>query len=127
MSYVTPAQTPPHTSRPSTREGGILRLSTLYAGVIVRRGAFVWILLHVALIALTIVGDLGDPFEADVAAILPLALLTAAITGLDLRRRNFHRLLPNLGTSFPGVLGAVAAAALLLEILYAVILRAALS
>jgi len=101
---------------------GSLRLPALYAGVVLRRAALAWILLHVALIALTIVGDLGDPFEADVAAILPVALLTAAVTGLDLRRRNFHRLLPTLGVSLTSLLTVVAAAALVLEILVAAIL-----
>lgn len=107
--------------------GGFRRLPALYAGVIVRRAALAWVLLHGALLALTVVGDLGDPFNPDTGAMLPTALLTAAVTGLDLRRRNLHRLLPTLGASFPGVLGAVAAGALLVEILYAVIVRSALS
>ncbi len=104
-----------------------LFIPALYAGVVVRRAALVWILLHAAAIALTLIGNLGNPFDVDVAAMVPIALLTAAVTGIDLRRRNLHRLLPTLGISFPGLLATVAAGAFLLEILYAVALRSVLS
>lgn len=123
MSYVTPH--PSSSAHPSAflPRRGFLRLPPLYTGVVARRAVLAWALLHAAGIALTLIGDLGNPFEVDLAAMVPIALLTAAVTGLDLRRRNFHRLLPTLGVSFPTLLATAAAGALLLEILYAVTVR----
>ncbi len=104
-----------------------MRIPPLYAGVVVRRSVLAWILLHSAAIALTVIGNLGNPFDVDVAAMVPISLLTSMVTGLDLRRRHLHRLLPTLGISFPGLLATVAVGAFLLEILYAVTLRSVLS
>ncbi len=123
MSSYTPHRGSSGRPSPLPRREGFLRLPPLYAGVVVRRAVLAWILLHAVAIALTLIGNLGNPFEVPVTAMLPTALVTSAVTGLDLRRRNFHRLLPTLGVSFPTLLATVAAGALLLEILYAVTVR----
>lgn len=93
-----------------------------WAAIVLKRGLLVWGLLHLTAITMAFLADDPDPIHMTANGHVLLAALTAAVTGFDLRRRHYHRLLPLLGVSFPLLLLGLALAGLGLEVVLALLL-----